>query len=178
MRLFVAISMPKHVREKLEGLQEPIDGINWERHGQFHLTLRFIGEVDAGITGSLQQKLGHIHQTSFKLRLDGLGTFPARGYPRVLWVGIEENDDLTDLQHEVERCCREAGLDAENRPFNPHITIGKVKGADKKNVQAFLDHNGAFNVSDIPVDRFILYSSQLKPDGAVHKPVDTYELSG
>lgn len=176
MRLFLAIPLPDDVKQRLGDLQQPMEGIRWQPPRRYHLTLRFIGEADRDLTQAIHKQLEEIKIPPFKLNLKAPGYFPENRYPRVLWAGVEEESQLMELQRKIEQVCREAGLKPEKRKYNPHITLGKVKGAPKQDVLSFINQHKRFRMSDIPVTEFILYSSRLHPDGAIHKPLERYSL--
>lgn len=177
MRLFIAVPLPKEVKNVLIDLQEPIDGVRWQREQQMHLTLKFIGEANTQLTKSLQKRLSEIEYSTFTIRLKGLGYFPERSHPKVLWVGLRENLSLKELQQKVEEKCHEVGIAPESRPYKPHITLCRVQGASKRTINAFFNKHKKFEVEDIWVDQFVLYESKLHPDGARHRRVQTFSLN-
>lgn len=178
MRLFVAIPLPEEVRKELLELEESIQGVKWQKESILHLTLRFIGSVDRAVSEKVQYRLSEINLDSFKINIDGLGYFPEQGSPRVLWAGVEKHPDLILLQKKVEEACVNAGLEADKRPYTPHITIAKVKRRNKsKEVKSFIDRYEHFQLKSIPVNKFILYRSELKKEGAIHTVLDTYVLN-
>ena len=176
MRLFVAISLPESVKQRLDGIIKPIRGVRWQDTSQMHLTLRFIGDVEDEAVNRLRELLGNISRPSFNMTIHGLGSFPGKGYPRVIWAGVEQIQALMDLQNDVEQACRETGLEPEQRSFIPHITLGRVNSASRDEVHTYIKSLVDFEVNNIPVDTFTLYSSELRIDGAVHMPVKTYPL--
>lgn len=176
MRLFVAIPLPEEVKHRLGDLQQQVEGIRWLSTQQSHLTLRFIGEVEREMAEAVRERLAAIQSPPFTINLDALGGFPKSGFPRVLWVGVEREPSLLKLQEKVERACIDAGLEPDRRNFRPHITLGKVKGASRKDVLSFIHQYKLFRVENIRVSEFVLYSSRLHPEGAIHKPLERYSL--
>jgi 2'-5' RNA ligase len=151
--------------------------VKWIGRDQMHLTLRFIGEVDESRFHAIQTALGEIQAAPFEFRLKGVGQFPPRGTPRVLWVGLSAPEALTDLQRRVELVLTGLGLEGEDRPFSPHITLGRVKTPPPALlVNTFLNKNRPFETPPIPVSEFILYSSQLRPQGALYQREAVYPL--
>lgn len=178
MRLFVAIPLPEEVRTELMELEESINGVKWQKESNVHLTLRFIGPVDRTVSDKVQHRLSEISNDSFKINIEGLSYFPGQGSPRVLWAGVKEHPDLILLQKKVEKACVNAGLDADKRPYTPHITIAKVKRRNKSNeVKSFIERHKHFQLKSIPVNKFILYRSELNKVGAIHTALDTYFLN-
>lgn len=178
MRLFVAIALPEKVKKQLGNIERPIDGVSWQDTSQLHLTLRFIGSVNNEISEELQNRFAKIDQQSFEMNINGLGRFPERGNPRVLWAGVEEQPELMQLQAKLEEACVKSGLEAEKRDFKPHITLAKVKHSKaNKEVKSLINEYNNFRTASIPVSEFVLYNSKLNQAGAVHTPVARYQLS-
>lgn len=176
MRLFIAIDVPDPVVQSLQKLQDPGMGIRWTTPDTIHLTLRFIGDVEADARDKLISNLAGVQADFFHMTIKGIGYFPPRKHPRVVWVGIEENDTLMELQKEIETACRDAGLEPDERPFTPHITIGRVKDASKNEVLSLINRHKQLRIEEIPVEEFKLYESILYPDGAVHTPHKRFSL--
>ena len=178
MRLFVAITLPEKVKKQLGNLEKPIEGVRWQDSTQMHLTLRFIGSVDNEISEEVQKRLAKISHQSFKMDINGLGQFPERGKPRVLWAGVKEQAELMKLQEKVEEACVNSGLETEDRDYKPHITIAKVKN-NKANgaVKLFIDEYKNFSLGSIPVNEFTLFNSKLSKEGAIHIPIEKYKLN-
>lgn len=174
MRLFVAIPLSAEVRQELQKLQQPVDGVSWQVTEQLHLTLRFIGDVKRQTASEVDQRLSSIRFSRFELNTNGLGYFPPGGRPRVLWMGVEKNPLLVKLQQEVEKACQDAGLQPESRKYIPHITLGKVKGASGKTVKSFIEQHQQLDPNCMDVNEFVLYSSRLHSSGAVHTPKERY----
>jgi len=106
----------------------------WTDKEDFHITLVFLGEVDEKSIETLQSELYSITaHTSFDLNRSGLGTFGNKRQPRVLWLGVENNSQLDDLQQQVVQICEIIGYKKEKRAYTPHITIAK-KWADQKKI--------------------------------------------
>lgn len=177
MRLFIAVPMPGSVAKRLVELRQPIKGIRWQDEGKLHLTLKFLGETDSERALKVQDALTSVNLSEFSITLDGLGYFPKGNQPRVLWAGIEKSEPLQVLYQIVENRCADFGFDPEQRSFKPHVTIGRVKGASKSNVESFIDQHKQFNIPDIPVEEFVLFESKLHPDGAKHYRRKSYSLS-
>lgn len=178
MRLFVAIPLPERVKARLEALQEPIRGVRWQNPDQYHLTLRFIGEVSDRLGKEITGRLQEIEYSAFRMNIGRLGCFPKRGAPRVIWVGIEQNSRLIRLQEKIESICRSVGIDPETRPFHAHITLARTNGkGDPQEQKAFIARESGIEIRDIPVTRFILYQSELQPGGAVHTAHRIYNLN-
>ena len=175
-RLFVAIDLPSDVKERLRPLCGGLPGARWVDGDQLHLTLRFIGEVDGGVLRDVREQLGTVRSAPFSLVLQGVGHFPPRGQPRVVWVGLEKSGPLGVLHGRVESALADAGLERDGRKFSPHITLARLKETPASRVGRYLEEFGLFRTDPFTVDAFILYSSTLTRHGAVHTPEATYPL--
>ena len=175
-RLFVAIDLPENIQERLGVLCCGLPGARWVPAEQMHLTLRFIGDVDSSVFQDVCEVLTEVRMDSFRLQLDGVGFFPPRGKPRVVWAGIRPNENLVRLRNRVETVLVRAGLDPEGRKFSPHITLARLRNTPSSKVASFLSHNGMFATEDIPVKEFLLYSSVLNSKGAKHYIEEAYPL--
>jgi 2'-5' RNA ligase len=175
-RLFVAIDLPEETRKAIDRLREPLSGARWVPTDQLHLTLRFLGEVDEATLGTVQAGLGMVQAERFTLQVRGVGHFPPRRPPRVLWVGLDGGAPLLDLQRQVEAVVQAAGLPAEERPFSPHITLARFREAPAAPVLSFEERQRAFACPPFTVNDFHLYESTLTGSGAIHRVVESYRL--
>jgi RNA 2',3'-cyclic 3'-phosphodiesterase len=175
-RLFVAIDFPAPVREHLALMCFGLKEARWMEKDQMHLTVRFIGEVEGSRFLDVRDTLTDVRVAPFDLRLRGLGHFPPRGQPHVVWAGVEKSEPIVALHDKVEAAVLRAGLPPEGRNFHPHVTLARVKGAHPKHVAAYLGHNALFSAGPFGVDAFHLYSSVLTPKGALHRIEASYPL--
>lgn len=176
-RLFVAIDLPDQIKNTLSQLSDfGLSGVKWIEKEQFHLSLRFIGETDPTLSQDIVTALSKIKSPPFSLSLKGLGTFPQKKDPRVLWVGINKSEQLIRLQKKIEHQLNHLGLERERRKFSPHITLGRVKKPNPRKISSFLEHNALYSSAVFEIDRFFLYSSQLTPKGAIYHKNEGYEL--
>ena len=175
-RLFVAIELPEWVKAELSGLSFGLPGAHWVPDDQLHLTLRFIGEVDKIQFEEIAQALTEVQLDPFDLALEGVGTFPPRGTPTVLWVGLEKSEPLGQLRRRVESALQQAGVQPEGRKFSPHITLARLKNAPMNRLGEFLTGHALFKLAPFDVEEFHLFSSQLTSKGAIHTLEATYSL--
>ncbi|MBD3346325.1 MAG: RNA 2',3'-cyclic phosphodiesterase [Chitinivibrionales bacterium] len=176
-RLFIALDFSDDVKEAIAGICFGIPHVRWMPADQIHLTLRFIGEVDKHLFEEIKSALYSVHATKFKLSLKGTGYFPPRRDPRVLWVGVENNELLLQLFNRIEQALHSVGCEPEKRKFHPHITIGRLKEkVPSSKVMPFVVNNALFSVPDIAVDQFFLYSSNLTREEAIHTKQESYSL--
>ncbi|NWG17889.1 MAG: RNA 2',3'-cyclic phosphodiesterase [Chloroflexi bacterium] len=177
LRLFIAIDLPDTIKDRLGDLCRGVPGAKWVSREQMHLTLRFIGETEDARFEAMRSALGQLNAAPFSLSLKGVGQFPPRGAPRVLWVGVIAPPALAALQTRIESALVGLGVEPEDRPFSPHITLARLKTPPPALlVGKFLNDGAAFQTESIPVGAFVLYSSQLRPAGPVYRQEAVYNL--
>jgi 2'-5' RNA ligase len=155
--------------------------VRWVAIPSIHLTLKFLGEVEPALISNLSESLEKVSVSagSLALRLYGLGCFPNQRSPRVIWCRIDgDTDGLAGLQQKVEAVCQEFGFAPENRPFRPHLTLGRVNG--KRNLQSLLDciKIGSELECSFVADHYNIYKSTLKPHGAVYSVLKRIIMGG
>jgi len=154
-----------------------IPGAKWVTPEQLHLTVRFIGEVDGAIFRDIRNVLDEISFVSFSLQLKGVGYFPPRGAPRVLWIGLEKSEPLLLLRKKIDSTLLRVRVEPEGRKFSPHITMARLRNSPVQKIANFLSGNGLFSQEPFQVEDFKLYSSILTPKGAYHKVERIYPLT-
>lgn len=178
-RLFIAIHLPQAVKSGLLRLKTSIPTARWSDNRQFHLTLRFLGDIDQNRVGNVESALSQIALPAFEMSLKGVGCFPENiNKPtRVLWAGISAPKTLFDLQKQVELAMIGAGFGEQDKPFSPHITLARLK-TDKPLgvVKSFLDANRDYVSEIFQVTHFALVESRLDPRGAVYTDRRFFEL--
>ncbi|MBM4244624.1 MAG: RNA 2',3'-cyclic phosphodiesterase [Deltaproteobacteria bacterium] len=177
-RLFVSIELPADVKDMLSRLSGDVPGARWLESDEMHLTVRFIGEVDGLVYEDVLAALGDVRAAPFELALRGVGHFPPRGEPRILWAGLERSDGLRLLHDRVESALVRAGVEAERRKFSPHVTLARLKGTPSRAVGSFLARNGLFRADPFAVRELHLFSSSLGAKRAVHRCEASYALDG
>ncbi|HCU23974.1 MAG TPA: RNA 2',3'-cyclic phosphodiesterase [Deltaproteobacteria bacterium] len=178
MRSFIAIDPPAALRESLRPLlREKIPGAHWVRPEQWHLTLRFLGEVDPEGFAALRRSLQSLSQPSFKLTLKSTGVFPNLQRARVLWLGFAACSELFALQGRIEAALAALGFEAETKAFFPHLTLARLKYPARKELEIFLRTPRDWTSLDFPVEQFHLYSSRLSAAGAEHQKEASYSLA-
>lgn len=175
-RLFIAIELPDQVKQALIKLQTPVPGAKWVPLDQLHLTLAFLGEVDETTGGHLFPALSSVGVPPFTLHFSGVGCFPDRRRPRVLWVGLEKNPLLDSLAAQVRSAVLECGIPQEERPFSPHITLARLRQPAGHEVVHFLDQPLTHELPKVAVGEFILFQSRLTAAGALHTPLNAFAL--
>lgn len=177
-RLFVAIDLPDAIKNQLETLLTGVPGAKWVKRNQLHLTLRFIGEVETPRLQEIKQALKAVRAEPFTMTLQGVGRFPPKGAPRVMWVGAAAPSGLVQLQRGIEEAVVGVGIPAEDRPFSAHITLARLKSPPPpESVEQYLAQHSAFQTEAMPISEFILYSSVLSPQGPTYRPEARFALS-
>lgn len=176
IRLFIAIDLPEKIQQEIQGMGRSLPHARATPGDQLHLTLRFIGEVESSRVRDIEETLEFIAMEQFSLRVRGVGTFPPRGTPRVLWAGITPAEEVRRLRNSIEKKLAEIDIPREGGKYTPHITLARLKNSPLARVQQFLAGNAFLETQAFTVDRFHLYSSQLAAKGAIHRIIRTYYL--
>jgi len=178
MRLFIALSLPDDVRDRLSALAGGVPGARWVPPENLHLTLRFLGEVDNGLARDLDDALHQVDLAPFDLTLTGLGVFTeGKRTITTLWAGVEPNEALMRLQGKVDQAAVRAGLPPERRKFKPHVTLARGRIENGPKLEQFLTGHALLRLGPIQIDSFTLYSSHLQPAGALYRTEVIYPLS-
>jgi len=174
-RLFSAIEIPRSIAEQLIMLRSGLSGARWIDPENYHLTLRFIGDVDGATARDFTMALGGIAVPPFELRLNGLGSFGGNR-PRALFANLAPSEGLETLQRANERAAREVGLPPESRNFKPHVTLARLRGARADAVATYLERQGGVAAEPFTVNRFVLYSSRNSVGGGPYVVEAAYGL--
>ena len=154
-----------------------IPGARWVPIANYHLTLRFIGEVPAFRAEEIDAALAAMRSRSFTLELAGAGTFAKSGRETALWIGVARNPALDHLAGKIETTLQRAGLPAERRRFTPHITLARLDNAPVDKLADFLQAHNLFRAAPIAIGHFTLFSSQLGKEASVYTPEVEYKLA-
>ncbi len=154
-----------------------LPGARWTRDENFHLTLRFIGDVDEGVADDVDGALMEIDAPPFDISIAGIGYFGKAKAARAVWAGVETNEPLIRLQQKIESAMQRIGLAAEERKYTPHITLARLKGTPQGRLESFVADHGDFAAGPVRVDAFTLYSSFLSSSGAIYTPEVAYPLN-
>jgi len=184
MRTFIAIELPSQFTSQIDQLQQALRqtkaDVSWVKPQNVHITLKFLGEVN-------EEKIEEVYRateksvagvTNFQVSLKGLGGFPNMKRPRVIWVGLEKGKEvLAQLGPKVEEGFSKIGFPKENRPFTPHLTIGRVKSP--KNLELLASEIGktSFKTEEFVVKEVVVMKSTLHPAGSIYTPLKKVLLS-
>jgi 2'-5' RNA ligase len=175
-RLFVSIDLPRIVKRELSGICSGLPNGRWVKEEQIHLTLRFIGEVDDKVFQEIKKNLAEIESLPFSIRLAGVGCFPSRAQPRIVWAGVDPGEPVSALRNKVEAAMVNLGLPPEGQKFSPHVTLARLRDTPPAAITRYLSTNTLFTGSRFEVKEFYLYSSVLTKNGAVYRVVADYPL--
>lgn len=176
-RLFTAIEVPKEIGMMLSGFRGGIHGARWITPENYHLTLRFIGDIDDRTAGEVAGILDFVERPSFKVTLSGLDQFGGKK-PRAIFASVQPSPALIELQAEHERMMQRIGLPAEGRRFTPHVTLARLRDASVLDVADYLATRGGFRPVSFQVSRFVLYSSRSSQGGGPYIVEADYPLRG
>ena len=187
MRTFIAIELPKEIRDALARLQEQLKksraDVKWVEPKNIHLTLKFLGERDdkkvEKITDILEETAKN--NNAYTMRISSCGAFPKIDSPRVIWVGIEEGDKETkEIVKELEEKISKVGIPKEDRAFSSHITIGRTRSTLKRDglVQELKNLMSTFGQEKIEfnVAKITLFKSTLTPQGPIYEALQEANL--
>lgn len=188
LRLFIALAIPEAVKAELEQAQTdlrrvlPGPNVRWTRREQFHLTLKFLGDVEAARVEALGEALRGACQgfAPLRLRAAGVGGFPDLCYPRVLWTGVrDETDQLPRLQAAVDVVSRDFTSAEKEERFTGHVTLARIKGIKRAAAEALA--RVAVGLKERLFGQWTAYKmelmqSELSPHGARHTPLAAIAL--
>jgi RNA 2',3'-cyclic 3'-phosphodiesterase len=176
-RLFTGIEIPADAVTALCGLRGGLPGARWIDPQNYHLTLRFIGDVDNHIAHSVAEMLDRIRRPAFSITFDGIGAFGGRK-PHSVYAGVVNAPALTALQGEQERLMQMIGLPPESRKYAPHVTLARLRGASAGSVATYIEARGGFLWGPIEIGRFVLFSSRSGSGGGPYVVEEVYPLDG
>ncbi|MEM1671744.1 MAG: RNA 2',3'-cyclic phosphodiesterase [Archaeoglobaceae archaeon] len=173
MRLFVAVEMDEKIKESLSPLLaelSQVKGLKTVERENLHTTLMFLGEVPEAKLSEIQNSLSRVDFKNFKIALKGVGKFPKKGEPRVVWIGIEEGrEEIIRLAESVYLALKKLGFERD-KPFEAHVTVARVKRRNPE-LEKVLDKYKDQNFGEMVVKDFRLKQSILKPSGPIYKDI-------
>jgi 2'-5' RNA ligase len=175
-RLFTALEIPRDAALSLSLLRGGVPGARWIDVENYHLTLRFIGDVGGHVADEIADALDRVRRRSFQLTLSGVGAFGSKK-PHALWAGVTASPDLNALQAEIERICQRLGLPADARKFMPHVTIARLRNVSPAEVAVYLSARGNFRASPFRIPRFVLMSSKDSVGGGPYVVEEAWPLT-
>lgn len=188
IRAFIAIDLTPGIRRKLDEVSTEFKGllkdvpVRWVSADSTHLTLKFLGDVSVSNLDVLKKILQSevAGYTAFDISIGELGAFPSTHRPRVVWVKVEGPPDLIAIQHGIDNETARLGYAREDRPFSPHLTLGRVSRNatpnDVRKIGEALDQSKVGLLGVMRVEGVNLYSSDLRPSGAIYTCLYTAPL--
>ena len=174
-RLFTALEIPRNVALSLSLLRGGLPGARWIDVENYHITLRFIGDVDGRTADEIVDRLDRIDRPEFQLSMTGIGSFGGKK-PHSVWAGVTPAPEMFALQAEIERLCQRLGLPPDPRKFTPHVTLARLKGARVDDVVHYLSGRGNFQTAPFTVPRFVLLSSRDSIGGGPYLTEEIFPL--
>jgi RNA 2',3'-cyclic 3'-phosphodiesterase len=163
-RLFTGIELPEEVVQRLSMARAGLSGAHWTDPDNYHITVRFVGDVSDAEANHFADALAAVSFDSFDIELSGLGSFGGNK-PRTIWAGVKSSPALQLLQKAHERAARMAGLPPETRNFVPHVTLARLKNVSPFAAAEYLARYGGFFSAPFEVSRFVLFSSRPNQGG-------------
>jgi RNA 2',3'-cyclic 3'-phosphodiesterase len=174
-RLFTGLEIPRHVAQSLAIMRGGLPGARWIDPENYHLTLRFIGDIDDALARDIAGLLGRVQRRPFEMRLDGLSSFGGRK-PRAVVAAATPVAALLELQAEHERLLQRLGLEPEGRKYTPHVTLARLRESSSRQVADYLAARGHYRSPAFDVSRFVLFSSRSSVGGGPYVVEADYPL--
>jgi 2'-5' RNA ligase len=175
-RIFTGFEIPEHVTQSLALLRGGLPGARWVDPENYHVTLRFIGDVDESVAQDIASMLGRVRRTELELRFDHLKSFGGRK-PRAIVAALAPSRELIELQAEHERLMQRVGLEAEGRKYTPHVTLARLRDSSSRQVADYLATRALLQPLPFKASRFVLFSSRASIGGGPYLVEAAYPLA-
>lgn len=176
-RIFSAIELQDDLRDELYRLHQPLPGARWIHRDNYHISLRYLGDIDRSRAVEFMDALTLIDVDPFEIRVVGLGVFG--GYdPHSVWASVETSPALEHLARAHEKAARQAGFVPEKRPFKPHVTLARLKHSDPAPVARFLTRFGGYRSQPMLVTRTVVLSSRPVTGGGPYAVEGVFAMRG
>ncbi len=176
-RLFTALEIPRDAALSLSLLRGGLPGARWVDVENYHMTLRFIGDVEGHVADEIANALDRVRRPSFSLTLSGVGAFGSRK-PHSVYAGAVASPDLYALQGEIDRICLRLGIDHDQKKFVPHVTLARLRNSSPIDVAHYLSARGNFSTAPFRIGRFVLMSSRDSVGGGPYVIEEAWPLAG
>jgi RNA 2',3'-cyclic 3'-phosphodiesterase len=174
-RLFTGLELPGAVAGQLALMRGGVAGARWLEPEDYHITLRFIGDIDARTARDIAETLGDIRRPKARVRFEELSWFGG-DKPRAIVAKVKADPTLMDLQAEQERRLRRIGIEPETRKYTPHVTLARLRGVRQASVASYLAERGALIADAFTAERFALYSAREGSGGGPYIVEAAYPL--
>ena len=176
-RLFTGIKIPAQTAQMLALVQGKLPGVRWMEGSDYHITLRFIGDISDEMAGEIDFQLSKLAFAPFEFCIDHLDVFGSKK-PRTLFAGVKHNDALWALQREHEAIMQHVGLKPEGRKFAPHVTLARfgasLSDVRRSQIAKFMEMRGMFTPHTVQVEAFALFSARASRGGGPYLVEETY----
>jgi len=184
IRSFLAIELPKTILQKIEEVQRDLRSthgdVRWVIPEKIHLTLKFFGNIEELRIDPISKSIEGVIQNTppFFLKVKGVGAFPHLKNPRVIWMGLAEGrETLLSFQKQIETLLEEIGFQPEDRPFHPHLTLGRMRSSrGKEELAGRMEKFKEEEFGTFRVEKVILFKSDLKPTGPIYTSLKEMRL--
>ena len=174
-RLFTALEIPNPIAMQLSLLQTGLPGARWIVRENFHITLKFIGDVELPVAKEIAYAMERVKTQPFSIKVEGMEVF-GNSKPHSLYAGISKSQALLDLHAEQDRICRQLGIPVETRKFTPHITIARIRNCKTRDLAQYLSRVGGIQSQVFAIKHFKLLSSRDSIGGGPYVTEETYQL--
>ena len=174
-RLFTALEIPRDAALSLSLLRGGLPGARWIDVENYHLTLRFIGDVEGHVADEVANALDRVRRPEFMLNLSGVDAFGSKK-PHSIYAGVSPSPELNALQGEIERICQRLRIPADPRKFTPHVTLARLRNPHIADVVHYLSSRGNFSTMPFKVSRFVLMSSRDSVGGGPYVVEEAWPL--
>jgi RNA 2',3'-cyclic 3'-phosphodiesterase len=174
-RLFTALEIPRDAALSLSLLRGGLPGARWIDVENYHLTLRFIGDVAGHVADEIAGALDRVRRPAFDLALSGVGAFGSKK-PHAIYAGVTPSPELNALQGEIDRICQRVGMPSDQRKFVPHVTLARLRNPSSMEIASYLSARGNFYAGPFRVGRFVLMSSRESVGGGPYVIEEAWPL--
>lgn len=186
LRSFLAIELPESILKRIEEVQRDLKSsgadVRWVSPQNIHLTLKFFGNIEESEIDPIVQSITEtVRATSpISIKVQGMGAFPGLKNPRVIWVGLnDEKKILISFQKQLDGELQQIGFQPEDRPFHPHLTLGRMRSSRGKNeLVKGMERYREEEFGSFEVERVVLFKSDLRPEGAIYSRLKEVRLGG
>lgn len=184
IRSFLAVELPRSILRKIEEVQEDLRAthadVRWVNSEKIHLTLKFFGNIEESRIDPIVKAIEEpVRKTQpFSLKVRGIGAFPQMKNPRVIWVGlVNGKESLALLQKQIEIQLERIGFKPEDRPFHPHLTLGRMKSSrGREELVGRMEKHQEEEFGDFQIEKLVLFKSELRPIGPIYTPLKEMQL--
>lgn len=181
IRLFTAIEVPEDLHPALCAMQAGLPGAQWVPPENFHITLRFIGEVPEPAFDEIAEALWQIQASGFSLKLSGVDKFGGeskKSKARSVFASVKDEGGLVRLAKKIDATLQSIGLEPDHRKFRPHVTLGRLKDTPPSRLGPYITDHAMFSTRLFNIAEFVLFSSQLSASAPLYEPLARFALTG